>query len=195
VGELLRVCVFCGSSSGRDDSYADAARAVGSLLADEGIGLVYGGGSVGLMGILADAVLDSGGDVDGVLPAGLFDREIAHPGLNKMHVVASMHERKALMYELSDGFLALPGGLGTLDELLEIATWSQLGLHRKPIGLLDVNGYFAPLEAFLDHAVQEGFVRDVHRLRLLRSDDPRALLEAMRMFDPGEPTEKWTDLE
>lgn len=191
--DLVRVCVFCGSSSGAHDGYREAAVALGELLAAEGIGVVYGGGSVGLMGILADAVLARGGEVEGVLPAGLFEREIAHEGLTKMHVVATMHDRKARMYELSDAFIALPGGLGTLDELLEIATWAQLGLHQKPIGLLDVDGFFAGLLEFLDHAVDQRFVRPVHRARLLCEREAPALLEGLRSFVPPPTTPKWVD--
>jgi uncharacterized protein (TIGR00730 family) len=195
MSELVRLCVFCGSSAGSRDRYREVTRSLAHLLVEEGIGLVYGGGSVGLMGVLADEMLARGGDVEGVLPTGLFERELAHPGLTKMHLVASMHERKALMYELSDGFVAMPGGLGTLDELLEIATWAQLGLHDKPIGLLDVDGFFSGLEAFLDHAVAERFVRPEHRGRLLRADEPADLLSAMRAFEPPPTTEKWIDLE
>jgi len=184
VRDLVRVCVFCGSSPGAHDGYPDAAVALGGLLAAEGIGVVYGGGSVGLTGIFADAVLARGGEVEGVLPAGLFEREIAHEGPTKMHVVATMHDRKARMYKLSDAFISLPGGLGTLDELLEIATWAQLGLHHKPIGLLDVDGFFAGLLEFLDHAVDQRFVRPVHRARLLCAREAPALLEALRAFEP-----------
>lgn len=187
------MCVFSGSSTGRDPRHRDRAIALGGLLAEEGISVVYGGGSVGLMGVLADAVLARGGEVEGVLPAGLFEREIAHEGLTRMHVVATMHERKALMYELSDGFVTLPGGLGTLDELLEVCTWAQLGLHDKPIGLLDDSGYFSDLLRFLDGAVAQRFLRPEHRDRLLHERDPVALLERMRAFTPPPRTPKWVD--
>lgn len=189
----MRVCVFCGSSSGARDGYRQATVSLGELLAAEGIGVVYGGGSVGLMGVLADAVLARGGEVEGVMPTGLFEREIAHEGLTKMHVVATMHDRKARMYELSDAFVALPGGLGTLDELLEIATWAQLGLHEKPIGLLDVDGFFSGLLGFLDHAVEQRFLRPVHRDRLLCGSEPAALLADLRSFEAPPPARKWID--
>jgi uncharacterized protein (TIGR00730 family) len=189
--ELLRICVFAGSSRGRDSVHGDSAVALGKLLAEEGISVVYGGGSVGLMGVLADEVLRCGGEVEGVLPAGLFEREIAHEALTRMHVVATMHERKALMYDLSDGFITLPGGLGTLDELLEITTWAQLGLHDKPIGLLDPSGYFTDLLRFLDRAVDERFLRPEHRARLLHEGDPGDLLDRMRGFTPPARTPKW----
>jgi uncharacterized protein (TIGR00730 family) len=175
--------------------HRESAVALGRLLADEGIGVVYGGGSVGLLGVLADAVLARGGEVEGVLPAGLFEREIAHEGLTRMHVVATMHERKALMYDLSDGFITLPGGLGTLDELLEITTWAQLGLHGKPIGLLDPSGFFGDLLRFLDGAVDARFLRPEHRTRLLHEGDPAVLLERMRAFVPSPRTPKWVDAE
>src|SRR5882724_9973312 len=160
---LRRVCVFCGSKHGARAEYTAAARAMGRTLVAEGIDLVYGGGAVGLMGEVADAVLDASGEVIGVIPGHMAGREIAHFGLTDLRVVGSMHERKALMYQLSDGFVALPGGLGTLEELFEITTWSQLGLHAKPTGLLDVAGYYSPLVAFLDQLVSEGFVSRRHR--------------------------------
>lgn len=163
---MPRLCVFCGSSAGARPIYLDAARALGRALAERGCGLVYGGSSIGLMGAAADAALAAGGEVVGVIPRSMVDREIAHEGLTAQHVVETMHERKALMTRLSDGFLALPGGHGTLDELFEALTWSQLGIHEKPIGLWDVGGYFSPLLAMLDHAVAEGFVRPHDRARL-----------------------------
>jgi uncharacterized protein (TIGR00730 family) len=192
MGPLRRVCVFCASSPGARGSYATAAEAVGAVLARHGVGLVYGGGAVGLMGTLADAALAAGGEVTGVIPASLVAREVGHRGLSDLRVVASMHERKALMEELADGFVALPGGSGTLDELMEIVTWAQLGLHRKPIGLLDVDGYFEHLTAFLDHAVAERFVRPEHRELLLHDTDAEALLERMAAWEPvAVPT--WID--
>jgi uncharacterized protein (TIGR00730 family) len=179
---LRRVCVFCGSKHGDRPVYTEAARAMGTALAAGGIGLVYGGGSVGLMGVVADAVLDAGGEVIGVIPERMSDREIAHYGLSDLRIVGSMHERKALMYELSDGFVALPGGLGTLEELFEITTWSQLGLHAKPTGLLDVAGFYTPLVGFLDQLVTEGFVAEHHRRLLRVADKPAALLEQLAAF-------------
>jgi uncharacterized protein (TIGR00730 family) len=173
------VCVFCGSSSGTRPEYAAAAHALGVVLARRRITLVWGGGNVGLMGVVADAVLASGGAAIGVIPRGLEERELAHRGATKLHVTNSMHERKALMEQLSDAFIALPGGFGTLDELCEILTWRQLGLHAKPIGLLDVQDFFAPLAAAFDHAVREGFVRPEHRAILARDDDPARLVERL----------------
>lgn len=189
---LRRICVYCGSSVGASPVHREAAVALGTHLARSGIGLVYGGGNVGLMGALADAALAAGGEVIGVIPRAMVDLEVAHRGLADLRVVGSMHERKALMADLADGFVALPGGLGTLDELFEILTWAQLGLHHKPIGLLDVGGYFAPLLAFLDGAVAARFVADEHRRMLLRADDPSALLEQFRSYRPPAPF-KWLD--
>jgi len=179
---LRRVCVFCGSKAGRRPEYAAAAEAMGAALAAAGIDLVYGGGRVGLMGVVADAVLAAGGEVIGVIPDHMSDREIAHFGLTDLRIVSSMHERKALMYELSDGFAALPGGLGTLEELFEITTWSQLGLHAKPTGLLDVGGFYGPLVGFLDQLVSEGFVSPRHRRLLRVAAEPQALLERLAAF-------------
>lgn len=176
---MRRVCVFCGSSSGGRPAYAGAARALGVELVHRGAGLVYGGASVGLMGALADAVLERGGEVVGVIPRALVERELAHPGLTELRVVETMHERKAAMSELADGFVALPGGMGTLDELAEAITWGQLGIHAKPCGLLDVEGYFEPLLAFADRAVAEGFLRAEHRAALSVSREPGELLELM----------------
>jgi uncharacterized protein (TIGR00730 family) len=180
--KLRRVCVFCGSNHGVRPEYTEVARAMGTALVAGGIDLVYGGGRVGLMGVVADAVLDAGGEVIGVIPDHMSDREIAHFGLTDLRIVGSMHERKALMYELSDGFVALPGGLGTLEELFEITTWSQLGLHAKPTGLLDVDGFYAPLVGFLDHLVTEGFVSDRHRRLFRVAAHPAALLERLAAF-------------
>jgi uncharacterized protein (TIGR00730 family) len=179
---LRRVCVFCGSKHGARQEYTEAARAMGVALASAGIGLVYGGGRVGLMGVVADAVLEAGGEAIGVIPEHMSDREIAHYDLTELRVVDSMHERKALMYELSDGFVALPGGLGTLEELFEITTWSQLGLHAKPTGLLDVAGFYTPLVRFLDQLVTEGFVAERHRRLLRVADKPAPLLERLAAF-------------
>jgi uncharacterized protein (TIGR00730 family) len=179
---LRRVCVFCGSKHGVRPEYAEAAGAMGETLAAGGIGLVYGGGRVGLMGVVADAVLEAGGEAIGVIPDHMSDREIAHFGLTELRIVGSMHERKALMYELSDGFAALPGGLGTLEELFEITTWSQLGLHAKPTGLLDVGGFYTPLVGFLDQLVTEGFVSERHRRLLRVATDPVTLLARLAAF-------------
>ncbi len=188
--EMKRVCVFCGSSSGTRPVYAEAARSMGRLLAERGIGLVYGGGRVGLMGEVADAVLAAGGEVTGVIPRGLMEREVGHRGLTTLHVTGTMHERKALMVDLSDGFVALPGGYGTLDELCEALTWSQLGIHARPCGVLNVDGYFDALLALFDHAVREGFVREAHRGLVLEASEPAALLDVMARFQPP-TTEKW----
>ena len=183
------VCVFCGSSAGGRDAYAEAARAVGRTLAENGMRLVYGGAKVGLMGVLADAALDAGGEVVGVIPLALVQREIAHEGLSAIHHVASMHERKAMMADLSEGFLALPGGVGTLEELFEIWTWAQLGHHKKPVGILNVERYFDPLLAFLDRQCSEGFMRREHRDMLVVEDEPQRMLDALsglRAADRGE---------
>ena len=192
--ELRRVCVFCGSSPGARPGYAAAAGSVGRLLAARGLGVVYGGGNVGLMGALADAAMEAGAEVIGVIPEHLVRHEVAHSGVTELRVVDSMHTRKALFEELSDGFLALPGGLGTYEELFEILTWGQLGLHAKPVGLLDVDGFFAPLRGFLDHAVEERFVRAEHRAMLLVDDDPERLLHRMEAWQPA-VVEKWLDRE
>lgn len=189
---MKRVCVFCGSSAGNDPAYLEAARAMGRTLAGRGIALVYGGGSVGLMGAVADATLEAGGEVVGVIPRALQLRELAHPGLTTLHVVSSMHERKAKMASLAEGFVALPGGMGTLEELSEILTWAQLGLHARPCGLLDVGGYYDPLIAFLDRAVEQGFVRPEHRRLLLVAAEPAALLDAFAAWTPPS-VERWID--
>jgi len=178
-GALGSLCVFCGSSPGESPSFAAAARAFGRLLAEQGTTLVYGGGHTGLMGAVADGALAAGGRVIGVIPSGLVERELAHGGLSEQHVVPSMHERKALMARLADGFVALPGGLGTLDELFEIWTWAQLGLHRKPIGLLDVGGFFQPLLVLTEGMVRAGFVRAEHLGLVTVDDDAARLLEGL----------------
>ena len=182
--EIRRLCVYCGSSAGAQPAYAEAAHALGTLLAREGVGLVTGGGRVGLMGVVADAVLAAGGEATGVIPQALMDREVGHEGLTALHVVGSMHERKALMAHLSDAFVALPGGLGTLEEIAEMLTWAQLGLHPKPCGLLDVAGYYAPLVRFFDHATAERFVRPEHRALLAVESDPERLLGRLRAYVP-----------
>lgn len=180
---MKRICVFCGSSSGESPVYLEAATRVGEILAREGLGLVYGGSRVGLMGRLADAMLEHGGEVVGVIPRALVNREVAHGGLSELRIVGSMHERKAVMAELSDAFIALPGGLGTLEELFEVVTWSQLGLHQKPSGVLDVRGYYQPLIAFLDHAVNEGFLASSHRRMIMLEEDPEALVARLREYE------------
>jgi uncharacterized protein (TIGR00730 family) len=171
------VCVFCGSAMGASPRYLEAARTLGRTTAAAGVQLVYGGAHVGLMGALADAALEAGGEVVGVMPRALVDREIAHRGLTTLHVVESMHERKALMAELAGAFVALPGGLGTLEELFEIWTWGMLGLHDKRYAIVDVDGYYAPLIAFLDHARDEGFIRPAQREQLIVEPDASRVLE------------------
>lgn len=172
-----RLCVFCGSARGGDPAYTEAAQTMGRLLADRDIGLVYGGGGIGLMTDIADAVLLGDGDVTGVIPEQLEKREVGHKTLTKLHVVRDMHERKALMCDLSDGFCALPGGFGTFDEFFEIITWAQLQIHSKPVGILNVNGYFDPLLALVDHAVKEGFVRPEYRALIQEASEPAELLD------------------
>ena len=176
------LAVFCGSRAGHRPEYAAAARTLGTLLAARGIELVYGGGSVGMMGILARATLEAGGSVTGVIPDSLVQREVGQAGLTRLHVVDSMHERKAMMAELSDGFVALPGGYGTLEEYFEVLTWAQLRFHAKPVGLLDVAGFFQPMVALFDHMVTEGFVSDPHRALALADADPVALLHKMAQY-------------
>lgn len=190
---MQRICVYCGSSPGLDDRYADAAKALGRHLVAIGADLVYGGASKGLMGVLADTVLEGGGKVRGVIPQSLVDKEVAHHDLTELHVVSSMHERKTLMAAISDGFVALPGGYGTLEEIIEVLTWGQLQFHEKPCGLLNVNGYFDPLLAFLDHAANEGFLRQAHRQMLLVADTPAELLGLFDQYQPP-ATRKWQDI-
>jgi uncharacterized protein (TIGR00730 family) len=187
---LQRICVYCGSSPGNDEIYTHAAQDLASVLVQNNIELVYGGAAKGTMGILADAVLEQGGAAHGVIPKMLEEKEIAHTGLTRLHVVASMHERKALMAALSDGFIALPGGFGTLEELVEIVTWGQLRFHDKPCGLLNVNGYFAKLLGFLDHMQDEGFLKPANRAMLLDDDDPVGLLGQFDTYT-APATDKW----
>jgi len=191
---MRRVCVFCGSSAGARPVYAATARALAATLVRRGLGLVYGGGSIGLMGVVADAVLGAGGEVVGVIPRALATKEIAHQGLADLRVVETMHERKATMAALADGFVALPGGLGTLEELLEVLTWTQLGLHAKPAGVLNVDGYFDPLLTVLERAVAERFMPADHRALLLAADAPDALLDAMARWAPPPHLRKWLTL-
>jgi uncharacterized protein (TIGR00730 family) len=181
---LQTVCVFCAANPGVRPVYAERAREMGRFLATSGRRIVYGGGRTGLMGALAEGALEAGGEVVGIMPRHLVEREVAHTGLTTLHVVESMHERKALLAKLSDGFLAMPGGLGTMEELFEIWTWGQLGLHRKPYGLLEVDRFFAPLLAFLDHAVGEGFVSRQNRELLVVDEDPATLIARMEAVEP-----------
>ena len=186
----MRICVFCGSNPGRSPAYATAARDLGALLASRGIGLVYGGGNVGLMGIVADAALAGGGEVIGVIPCALVDRELAHRGLTELRITASMHERKQLMHDLSDAFIALPGGFGTLDELFETLTWAQLGVHTKPSGLLDVEGFWQPLVRFIESQVAAELVRPQHASMLLHSASAVDLLSRFESYRAPSLT-KW----
>jgi uncharacterized protein (TIGR00730 family) len=187
---MKRVCVYCGSSVGNQPIYRDMAEAMGALLARRGIGLVYGGGNVGLMGIVADAALAGGGEVIGVIPHALANREIAHAGVTDLRVVDSMHTRKALMADLSDAFIAMPGGVGTFEEFFEAVTWTQLGVHRKPCGLLNAGAFYSPLAAFIDQAVTEGFIKPIHRAMIVVDDDPERLLDSLATIElPDVP--KW----
>ena len=179
---MKRVCVYCGSSAGRLPRYREAARALGHEIAARGLGLVYGGAGIGVMGAVADAVLSRGGEVIGVIPHNLATKEVAHAGLSELLVVASMHERKARMEELSDGFIALPGGWGTFEEIFEMLTWAQLGMHEKPCGLLNVAGYYDHLFTFLEHAVAENFVRTEHQPMMIMEQDPVSLLDRFRDY-------------
>ncbi|HSW67680.1 MAG TPA: TIGR00730 family Rossman fold protein [Bacteroidales bacterium] len=187
------VCVFCGSSAGRGETYVSHARILGKALLSLNCNLVYGGSNIGLMRILADTVLDGGGKVTGVMPNGLADKEIAHNRLHQLHLVNTMHERKAMMAGLSDGFIAMPGGLGTLDELFEILSWNQLDIINKPVALYNVDGYFNYLIKFLDHTVTENFVRPEHRANLLIDDDAQRLIIKMKNYTPLKPHSKWVD--
>ena len=191
---MKRICVFSGSNVGNRPAYRQAAQALGQEMAARGLGLVYGGASVGLMGVMADTILAGGGEAIGVIPHGLFRREVAHPGLTALHEVKSMHERKALMADLADGFIALPGGYGTFDELFEIITWAQLGLHSKPVGLLDAAGYFGPLLALIAHASTEGFIPATHAHIVLREESPVRLLDRFATYQPTFDRNKWTEL-
>jgi uncharacterized protein (TIGR00730 family) len=181
---MRRICVFCGSGAGKNDRYSTVTVDLARELAARGLGLVYGGGRVGLMGVLAEAALTAGAEVIGVIPRDLLNQEVACLSIADLRVVGSMHERKALMAELADGFVALPGGLGTLEEFFEMLTWAQLGLQRKPCGLLNVDGYFDQLQAFLDHALAEGFLQEANRSLLLVADRPGALLDAFSNWQP-----------
>lgn len=191
--EIRRLAVFCGSSLGNDSRIADAARDLAALLARTGIGIVYGGASCGLMGLIADQALASGGEVIGVLPRSLQDRELAHRGLTRLHIVETMHERKALMADLADGFIALPGGFGTLDEFCEVLTWAQLGIHAKPCGLLNVAGYYDAFLAQVERAETSGLMRSAHRQFIIDANEPDVLLARLRSFRPGAAGPKWAE--
>ena len=187
---MQRICVYCASNLGVRDDYADAARQLATVLVEGGYELVYGGSAKGVMGVLADAVLEAGGTVHGVIPELLLDKEISHNGLSQLHVTKTMHERKSLMESKSDGFIALPGGFGTLEELVEILTWGQLHIHSKPVGIINVAGYYDGLIAYLDHAVGEGFLPAASRDMLHCADEPAALIEAFKSYQPPS-TDKW----
>ena len=187
---MKRLCVFCGSNPGRHPEYTAVAEQLGRLLAEKNIGLVYGGSSLGVMGAVSNAALAGGAEVIGVIPSALATREVAHQNLPRLEVVSSMHERKARMAELSDGFVALPGGWGTMEEIFEALTWAQLGLHRKPCGLLNVAGYFDPLQEFLDHAITEAFVKPEYRPMMIIEKDPSVLIERFRNYEPP-VVKKW----
>lgn len=187
---MKSICVFCGSHSGNSSSYEEAARATGRALFRSGLRLVYGGGKVGLMGVVADTVLSGGGEVIGVITRGLLDREIAHRGIRDLRVVESMHERKELMASLADGFIALPGGVGTLEEIFEQWAWSQLGIHAKPCGFLNVNAYFTPLVAMIDRMVSEGFLSPAFAAMIAVETDPDALLARFNAYQP--PAKRWS---
>jgi uncharacterized protein (TIGR00730 family) len=193
VHKIKRICVFCGSSLGARPAYKEAAERLGELLAERGIGVVFGGGCIGLMGALADAALRKGGEVIGVIPESLVRREIAHQGVTKLHVVETMHQRKALMADLSDAFIALPGGYGTLEELLEAITWSQLGIQQKPCGLLNVEKYWDGLLAALDHAVDEQFVRPENAQLVLVAQTPERMLERLKEWTRPAHIQTWLD--
>ncbi|KMO43251.1 LOG family protein [Methylobacterium tarhaniae] len=190
----MRLCVFCGSSDGARPLYREAATALGRSFAESGIELVYGGGKVGLMGAVADGVLAAGGRVTGIIPQALVEKETAHLGLTELRVVASMHERKALMADLADGFVALPGGLGTFEEMFEVWTWAQLGYHRKPLAVFNAGGFFDGLLSFLDSVVQEGFVREPHRAMLIVGTEPADLVARIRAYEPPRVI-KWVKAE
>ena len=190
---MKRICVFCGSSLGGHPAYQEAAQELARVLVQQELDLVYGGGGVGLMGILADTVLSLGGRVYGVITEALMAREVGHLHLTELAVVPSMHERKARMSSMADGFVALPGGFGTFEELFEVITWAQLGLHSKPIGLLNVGGYFSPLLELIGHGVKEGFIQSSHRCLVVASQDPRELVCSLRQYTPLTDLDKWVD--
>jgi uncharacterized protein (TIGR00730 family) len=190
---MQRLCVFCGSQVGKQPIHKESARRLGRLLGQRRIGLVYGAGNIGLMGVLADAVLEAGGEAIGVIPRALVEKEVAHSSLTKLHIVDSMHQRKALMADLADGFAALAGGFGTCDELFEILTWAQLGMHNKPIGILNVAGYYDPLLAWLERMVNDGYLKAKHRELLKVADSPEELLNLLVHHHPRTVEEKWVE--
>lgn len=193
-GTTIRtICVFCGSSTGRGENYAAHARLLGKSIIEHGCNLVYGGSNIGLMRILADTVISGGGKVTGVMPNGLADKEIAHKGIHHLHLVDTMHERKAMMASMSDAFIAMPGGMGTMDEIFEILSWNQLNIISKPAAFYNVDGYYDDLLKFLDHSVHEHFVRTEHRANLLVDDDADRLLRRIKDFTPQKPPSKWVD--
>jgi len=189
---MKSLCVYCGSSMGSNPSYAHAARELAKEMVNDNIALVYGGGNVGLMGVIADEVMRLGGEVTGIIPKALMDKEVGHTDLTRLHIVRDMHERKAMMAELSEGFIAMPGGIGTLEELFEIFTWAQLGLHEKPIGLLNADGFYDGLIAFLKHVVAQGFLKPSQASLLMYETHPRALLQTFKSFQP-QPHDKLLD--
>ncbi|MDJ0839587.1 MAG: TIGR00730 family Rossman fold protein [Acidobacteriota bacterium] len=189
---MKRICVFTGSSPGARPEYAEAARRFGRALVSRGLELVYGGGSVGLMGVVADTVLNNGGKVHGVIPRMLYDKEVGHDGCTELHIVDTMHDRKAMMADLSDGFVALPGGMGTLEEIFEVLTWAQLGMHRKPAAIYNESGYYDGLIAFLNHAVEERFLREMHKNLAFIGADPDVILDHFADYKPSD-TPKWID--
>lgn len=192
--DMKRICVYCGSSMGAKSIYQEAARTLGQEMAKRKIELVYGGGDVGLMGAVARAVIEAGGYVIGIIPTSIYDKEVGNPGVNELYVVNSMHERKTMMAQLSDGFIALPGGFGTLEEYVEVLTWSQLGFHNKPCGLLNVGGYYSGLTQFFDHQVSEGFVKPNMRNLVVTADTPTAMLDLFATYQPLQ-TSKWLTTE
>lgn len=183
---IKSLCVYCGASTGSSVLYVDAARLMGKALVENDIALVYGGGQIGLMGAIADEVLRLGGTATGVIPSALLGKEVGHPGLTKLHVVKDMHERKAMMAALSDGFIAMPGGMGTMEELFEMLTWSQLGFHDKPVGLLNVSGFYDGLIGFVDHMVTQGFLRPHHRQLMMQDTTAARLVDQLRAYRPGQ---------
>lgn len=193
--QIKNVCVYCGSSVGNNPAYREAAVALGKMLVERNIGLVFGGGSVGLMGIVADTILDLGGRATGIIPAALDRREIKHTRLTELHMVETMHERKALMATLADGFIALPGGYGTFEELLEALTWSQIGIHHKPVAMLNIGGYYDPLLVMIQRGFDEQFIPEASRTLLLVGDTPEAVLNQMEAYNPNGYTSKWEKMQ
>lgn len=191
---MKSICVFLGANPGKNESYAEAARNMGREIASRGMTTIYGGSNMGLMGILADGALEAGGKVIGVIPDSLVRKEVSHEGISELHVVSSMHERKSMMAKISDGFIAMPGGIGTLDEFFEIFTWAQLGFHKKPCGLLNVGGYYNKLLTFLDTVVEEGFLKEVHKNMVIMGESPAEIIDAFGSYVAPSVT-KWTEKE